>query len=263
MKRLSWHRSLACLGFAAALSFVAGAQPAVAATEDVGVQMEQEYGVVGRDTREGSRLNDTLDRVCDRIVQGVNQQQKKKRFRLKSAKLLGGRAEKTDKVINAFALPDGRIYVTLGLMRAIENSSEMEDELGFVVGHEVTHVVQKHGKGQSQKATQAGILAIVLGAVTKSDVVGQVAGVGAQAYVSSYGRKDEYRADKGGLEAMNAAGYDTDAAATMLARLKSAGEGNKLNALFASHPGTESRIKRVREMSRDLKSGRGIPNEER
>ena len=262
MKRQSWHRSLACLGAAAALSFVVGAQPAAAA-EDVGVQMEREYGVVDRDTREGARMNDVLDEVCDRIVRGVNQQPKRKRFRLKSARLLGGRAEKTDKVINAFALPDGRIYVTLGLMRAIEDSPRMEDELGFVVGHEVTHVVEKHGKGQSQKATQAGILAIVLGAVTKSDVVGQVAGVGAQAYVSSYSRKDEYRADKGGLEAMNAAGYDTDAAATMLSRLKSAGENNRINALFASHPGTENRIKRVREMSRDLKSGRDIPNQER
>lgn len=262
MNRQSWHHRMFCVGAAAALSFVASAAPVAAATQDVGVKMEQEYGVVSRSTSEGARLNDTLDRVSDRIVQGVNRTRKGgKRFSLKSAKLLGGRSEKTDKVINAFALPDGRIYVTLGLMRAIEDSPRMEDELAFVVGHEVTHVAQKHSKGQSQKATQAGILAMVLGAVTKSDTIGTVAGVGASAYISSFSRKDEYRADKGGLEAMSAAGYDTDAAATMLRRLKSKGENNRLNALFSSHPATDSRVDRVREMSADLKAGRKLPNQ--
>src|SRR5205085_1469343 len=119
-----------------------------------------------------------------------------------SAKLLGGRSDKHDKVINAFALPDGRIYVTLGLIRAIGNSSEPEDELGFVVGHEVTHVTEKHSAAQQGKAVQAGLLSILLGAVTRNKTIAQAAGVGATAYVSSFGRKDEYAADRGGLIAM-------------------------------------------------------------
>src|SRR5687767_5874855 len=114
-----------------ALSFVAGAQPARAQSQDIGRKIESQYGVVGTDTREGQRLNDQLDRVVGRILGAVNAERDRE-FRLRSAKILGGRASKTDQVVNAFALPDGRIYVTLGLMRMIESSPRSDDELAFV-----------------------------------------------------------------------------------------------------------------------------------
>src|SRR5438132_1286439 len=75
-----------------ALAFV-GAPVAAQRNEDVGRQMEREYGVVGTDTREGQRLNDQLDRVVERIVGGINSQGGDRQFRLKSARILGGRSE--------------------------------------------------------------------------------------------------------------------------------------------------------------------------
>lgn len=254
-------------GTLAALLAVTFLAPAIAVraqsgSQDIGRQMEQEYGVVGTDTREGRDANALLDRAVDRILEGVNKNKKKKKaFQLKSAKLLGGRSEKHDKIINAFALPDGRIYVTLGLVRALANSSEPEDELGFVVGHEVTHVTEKHSSNQQSKAVQAGLLGILLGAVTRNKTIAQAAGVGATAYVSSFGRKDEYAADKGGLIAMSKTGYDLDAAVSMLKRLQSKGEdSNKtFNGWFGSHPLTSNRIEKMQEMIADIRAGR-TPN---
>lgn len=235
-----------------------------AQSQDVGRQMEQEYGVLGRDTAEGRRYNSQMDEVVERIVAGVNRTRRResdgKQFQLKSAKILGGRSDKHDQVINAFALPDGRIYVTLGLLRAIRDSARSDDELAFVVGHEVTHVTERHSAHQSKKATEAGLLALLLGAVTKNRAVETLGQYGAAAYVSSFGRKDEYRADRGGLLAMDAAGYDLNSAATMLNRLKSKGEGqNKLvNGWFGSHPLTSNRVSRVQNMIQELRRGGNI-----
>ena len=228
-------------------------------SQDIGRQMEQEYGVVGTDTREGREVNALLDRTVERILDGVNKNKKKKKaFQLKSAKILGGASAKHDKIINAFALPDGRIYVTLGLIRALENSSMPEDELGFVVGHEVTHVTEKHSANQQSKAVQAGLLGILLGAVTRNRTIAQAAGVGATAYVSSFGRKDEYHADRGGLIAMSKTGYDLDAAVSMLRRLQSKGEeqNKTINGWFGSHPLTSTRIAKMQEMIEDIRAGR-------
>ena len=227
--------------------------------------MEREYGVVGRDYAEGRRLNERLDDVVARIVAAVNRNADEegkahRSFKVKSAKILGGRTEKADKVINAFALADGRIYVSLGLLRAIQDSPHMEDELAFVVGHEVTHVVEKHGKGQSKKATEAGLLAILLGAVSRNRAVERIGEVGAAAYVSSFGRKDEYRADRGGVLALHDAGFRDRSAVDMLNRLKAKGESQDklVNGWFGSHPLTENRVKRVEEMLDDLAAGRRV-----
>lgn len=249
---------------AVTLALVAGTPAVAQSSRDVGREMEREYGILGRGTREGAALNERLDRVVERIVPAVNELPGGSSFRLRSATILGGRNEKTDRVVNAFALPDGRIYVTLGLLRALNDSDDPEAELAFVVGHEITHIYQRHSRSQNQKALQAGLLAAVLGAVTRNRTVGDLAGVGAAAYVSSYSRKDEYRADKGGLEAMYLAGYDPDYAAKMLARLQRKGENDSrfINGLFGSHPLTENRIRRVNEMSADLKAGRGIASTE-
>ncbi len=244
------------LGFGMLAGLAPSAAQAQSRSQDIGVQMEREYGVLDRYSSEGSRFNDQLDRVVYRILRGVNQDRKRE-FQLKSAKILGGRSEKGDRMINAFALPDGRIYVTLGLLRAVQESPRADDELAFVVGHEVTHVTERHGQSQSNKAVQAGILAILLGAVTKSEAVGQVAGVGAAAYVSKYSRSDEYESDKGGLLAMHRAGYDLDAAISMLNRLRSKGEeSNRLmNGWFGSHPLTGNRVDRIKEQIRKLRRG--------
>ena len=221
---------------------------------DVGAQVEKQYGVVDRSTAEGRRLNDRLDRIVSRMSKAVG-------FQPKSAKLLGGKSKKADKVVNAFALGDGRIYVTLGLMRLVDKDPQAEDEVAFVVGHEMTHVVEKHLRKQQKKAGAASVAAVLLGVLTRDRDIYRAANLAAAAYVSSYGRRDEYRADKGGLKGMHAAGYRMEAAVQMLKHLKEqGGKQNKfINGLFGSHPITENRIKRIQKQIADIRAGRDTP----
>ncbi len=230
--------------------------------QDIGVQIEREYGVLEANTREGRRYNDQFDNVVERIVSAVNARRARNskegsQFSLRSAKILGGRDEKHDQIVNAFALPDGRIYVTLGLLRALDNSPRADDELAFVVGHEVSHVTEKHSASQQKEALKAGLLGVLLGAVTRSREAATVAGGLGAAYVSKFSRNDEYEADMAGLLAMNRAGYDPEAAISMLRRLQARGESkNKLtNGWFGSHPLTENRVERIRERIAKLPSG--------
>jgi predicted Zn-dependent protease len=200
-----------------------------------------------------------LDRTVERIVQGVNSQKHASNFKFRGAKILGGRDAKHDQVVNAFALPDGRIYVTYGLLKLLRDSQYPEDELAFVVGHEVTHVAEHHSAGQQKKALPYYLGAILLGQVARSDAANQALGLGLQAKTASFSRKDEYAADKGGLLAMEQVGYDPRAAATMLRRLKGPSDQNKfMNGLFGSHPITDNRIARVQEMVGDMESGRKL-----
>jgi predicted Zn-dependent protease len=239
----------------AALALAAALVPAAPAhAEDIGREMERQYGVVGRDAEEGKRLNTQLDRVTRRITEAVG-------YSLRSATLLGGRSTKTDDVLNAFALPDGRIYVTLGLMRAVQKSGQSDAELAFIVGHEMTHVKEKHGKRQANKALTAGILGAIIGAFG-GRAAGDVAGLAGSAYVSKHSRKDEYRADKGALAAMRLAGYPLEAGPAALQRLRDKyGDGNKtITGWFGSHPLTRNRIVRANEIISDLRAGRDVPS---
>jgi len=259
MKKTLWLRALPLL-FIAGVA-VPASQPvsAQSQSQDIGRQMEAEYGVLGDETSEGRRLNAMMDRTVERIVQGVNSQKRNSSFKLRSAKILGGRDAKHDQVVNAFALPDGRIYVTYGLLKLLRDSQYPEDELAFVVGHEVTHVAERHSAGQQKKALPYYLGAVLLGQVVKSGAASQALGLGLQAKTASFSRKDEYSADKGGLLAMEQAGYDPRAAATMLRRLKGPGEQNKfMNGVFGSHPISDNRIARVKEMVGDMESGRTL-----
>jgi predicted Zn-dependent protease len=230
----------------------AGTRWAAPATDE-GSQIEREYGVVGRNTVEGRRLNEQLERVTARITGAAG-------YRLRSAKLLGGADAQRDKVVNAFALPDGRIYVTLGLARAVQQAADPDGELAFVVGHEVTHVVEKHGQQRQSTATGAGLAALVIRAATGSPAIGTLAGAGAAAYVSHFSREDEYEADRGGLRAMYRAGYPMEAAASMLKRLQQVGgaqPNRALNGWFGSHPMTSQRINRVQALAEKMRAHEG------
>jgi metalloendopeptidase OMA1, mitochondrial len=242
----------------AAVAALAGATAAPAAlaqgsgeAKDVGRAMEKEYGVVGRGTPEGRRLYDELERVTTRITSAAG-------FNLKSATLLGGADAKHDNVINAFALPDGRIYVTLGLARAVQKAPDPDAELAFVVGHETTHVIKKHGEKQSRTAAGAGIAAVLLGAVTRNPGLGSIANAGAEAYVMHFSRRDEYEADRGGLTDMAKAGYPLDAAVSMLKRLETASGAqgtSTLNGWFGSHPLTGNRVRHIQALIAQMRGG--------
>ena len=79
-----------------------------------------------------------------------------------------------DKSINAFALPGGPVYVHRGAIEAADN----EAQLAGVMGHEIGHVILRHGTNQATKA-QVGQGALgILGAVLGNGAAGQIVAAG-------------------------------------------------------------------------------------
>jgi predicted Zn-dependent protease len=147
--------------------------------------------------------------------------------------------------LNAFALPNGVIYVHTGMLARIEN----EAQLATLLGHELTHATHRHAvkafRDIQNKAAAAATFSVIglpfglIGAL--AGVLGQV---GALAAISGYSQENETEADKEGLSLMINAGYDPREAPKLFVHLKEWREELKLQEpfFFGSHPRLQERI---------------------
>ena len=152
---------------------------------------------------------------------------------------------------NAFALPGGWVYVSRGLL-VLANT---EDELAGVIGHEITHVTERHSAGRQRRGLLGGIVQIpgnVVGAVIGEDIgellnapintIGQLS-------LATYSRKQENEADRLGMRLAARTGYDPAALADILAHLEADVEmltgKTHTPSFFDSHPTTEDRVENI------------------
>ena len=160
-------------------------------------------------------------------------------------------------VNNAFAIPGGYVYVTRQLLSLMND----EAELASVLGHEVGHVAARHSSKRNTRSTLGSLGSVLVGVLTGSSELMQVAGQAAQLYTLSYSRSQEYQADDLGIRYLGRAGYDPQAAADMLASLdaqskldaRTAGrEQNAMPSWASSHPNTPDRVARARKKAVEI-----------
>jgi predicted Zn-dependent protease len=149
-------------------------------------------------------------------------------------------------VVNAFALPGGYIYVNRGLIAHTKN----ESELAAVLGHEIEHVVRRHGVQQMEKAQGANIgiaLACRLTNICTHQAAQVAIQLGGAATFARFSRKDEIEADSGGFRNEMRAGLDPRGMLSFFEQLmKSERQTPALLAWFTDHPGTQDRVADVK-----------------
>ncbi|MDQ3282681.1 MAG: M48 family metalloprotease [Acidobacteriota bacterium] len=156
-------------------------------------------------------------------------------------------------MVNAMALPGGKIYVTRGMLERINS----EDELAGVIGHEIAHVTARHSAQQISKQ-QLAQFGMVLGAVVAGPQVlqqyGQLAELGLGLLFTRYSRQHETQADLLGTGYMARAHFNPVGAERMLMTLQRLDKNpaTGVDRYFMSHPDPAKRVRDVQQKVAEL-----------
>ena len=146
-------------------------------------------------------------------------------------------------LVNAAALPGGKVVVYSGLL-AEAGSAE---EVAGVLAHELCHVLHRDSLRQ------------LIGRLGSSALVGLILGGGDLAALAArageldhlaYGREQERAADRGGVALLARAGLPPQALPAFFERLQ-AKEGGRLPEFLSTHPDTAARIAELRQLATD------------
>jgi predicted Zn-dependent protease len=167
-----------------------------------------------------------------------------------------------NETVNAWALPGGKMGIHKGLLRYVASP----EELAAVISHEQGHAELSHGIAQikNKKFVQG------MGGIAKKQIVekvgqGKTGAVGAfmtnevltafegpiyDMITSGYSQDLEYAADGHIVGVFHTVGYDTGHATDFYnTMLRLVPPGTKTTtSLYATHPGTKDRIKRLQKV---------------
>jgi len=145
---------------------------------------------------------------------------------------------------NAFAAPGGFIHITRGALAMMKS----EAELAGVIAHEITHVTEQHTIKAIQKSKGIQLADGQTSLTGNSAVFDAVVGKATEAVLQGFGRKEELESDEKGVHVAADCGYEPHGLPKFLTSLSSRYEKRENRAgLFASHPETEERIKKLND----------------
>ena len=145
-------------------------------------------------------------------------------------------------VVNAFALPGGRIVVYTALLRQVNSYPE----LAALLSHEFTHVNNKHStKSIFRRLGSKVFLGLLFGRF--GSVTSVLVNHADDLKSLKYSRRLEKEADMGGLELLLARGIDPNGFVDLFTHLNAAAPASALPEFLASHPDIDNRITYIRE----------------
>jgi len=166
--------------------------------------------------------------------------------------------------INAFALPNGHLYVTRGLLALANDTSE----LASVLSHEMAHVIARHAAIREDRIRQAALVSRVASDVFNDSQMSALSLAKSKIALASFSRAQELEADGIGVGISSRAGFDPYGAVRFLnamernaeLRPSTSGLGTdpKYLDFLSSHPGTPDRIRMAQSNARQYSApGRG------
>jgi predicted Zn-dependent protease len=126
-------------------------------------------------------------------------------------------------LVNAFALPGGHVFIGRGLLKLMTS----EDELAYVLGHEIEHIDHYHSMERVQIEAQLHSLSL--------DAFAELAQIPLGLWQAGYSKDEEFEADREGILIAAAAGYSPRGAVDVLTKL------NELNEEYVIHAETPTR----------------------
>jgi beta-barrel assembly-enhancing protease len=146
--------------------------------------------------------------------------------------------------VNAYAAPGGFVHVTRGLLGLMKN----EAELAGVLGHEITHITEKHTvnaiKNQKGISIGADVAGGSSGSLRDQFIAKMAAAAFNKIFEGEFSRNDENESDKIGAQIANKVGYLPTGLADVLRKIdaRNSGRDSRNGGWFASHPDTADRL---------------------
>ncbi|MBP6125173.1 MAG: M48 family metallopeptidase [Leptotrichiaceae bacterium] len=145
-------------------------------------------------------------------------------------------------IVNAFALPGGKIVFYTGILPVLQNDAG----IAYVIGHEIGHVIGgHHAELYSQQLAASGISSITTG-IFGGDSVSSLVNNGLSITLLKFNRDHEYEADKYGLILMAMAGYNPEEGIKAEERMGKVTNNNGADFL-STHPRSQKRIEELRK----------------
>lgn len=157
-----------------------------------------------------------------------------------------------DPQVNAWCMPGGKMAVYTGIMPVLKT----EGALAAVMGHEVAHATERHGKERYARAMNSNLIGLAIGAAavvtgqvlcknstcrTLTALGGAAAGFAISFFDRKFSRGDETEADQVGQVLMAKAGYDPAEAPRVWERMAAANGGKAPPEWMSTHPADETR----------------------
>jgi predicted Zn-dependent protease len=185
---------------------------------------------------ENARLQAMIEKMVDRLVAASERPDLKYQVTMLNSP-----------AINAFALPNGQLYVSRGLIALANDKSE----LSSVLAHEMGHVIARHAAIREEQARQTAIISHLVNDVLSDPQTGALALAKSKLTLASFSRAQEFEADGIGVGISARAGFDAFGASRFLndmqrnSDLKSPGGPTDPRSLdfLSSHPATPERVK--------------------
>jgi len=194
---------------------------------------------------ENARLHAMIEKTVDRLVAASERPDLKYQVIILNSP-----------AINAFALPNGRLYITRGLIALANDKAE----LASVLSHEMGHVIARHAAIREEQARQVAIISHVVNDVLSDPQVGALALAKSKLTLAAFSRAQEFEADGIGVGISARAGYDPYGASRFLsdmqrnADLKATvgGADPRMLDFLSSHPATPDRVKNALSNARQF-----------
>lgn len=204
-------------------------------------QMIQQYGGLYPD----QKTQDLVKQVGQKLVQGT--------IAAKSEYPYEFYVLSDPNTVNAFALPGGQVFITTALLGRLEN----EAQLAGVLGHEIGHVIHRHGAERIAKMDLTEGLtgaAVIAAGDYQSAQFAQMVG---NLINMKYGRDQELESDDFGVRLLIEAGYDPQALMGVMDILEQSSGGQKVPEFQSTHPSPENRREKIMEAIKKYNSGEG------